>query len=141
MWQNCFKSTVIYLFFLYTEFDEILHNLFSFLMEFGIASPVHPILWIQQLYEAAPVLLPDFFFFFFVWSEVFVSLQDGIFLQDSQEETSSWLWLQSPRHGVTSVPPPDLHPSTKGGIPKSSSCHPFVPVKWYYIPLILWLTV
>lgn len=64
MWQNCFKSTVIYLFILYTEFDEILHNLFSFLMEFGIASPVHPILWIQQLYEAAPVLLPDFFFFF-----------------------------------------------------------------------------
>lgn len=68
MWQNCFKSTVIYLFFLYTEFDEILHNLFSFLMEFGIASPVHPILWIQQLYEAAPVLLPDIFFFFcMVW--------------------------------------------------------------------------
>lgn len=68
MWQNCFKSTVIYLFFLYTEFDEILHNLFSFLMEFGIASPVHPILWIQQLYEAAPVLLPDFFFFFFFYA-------------------------------------------------------------------------
>lgn len=63
--QSCDKialNLLLFIFYLYTEFDEILHNLSSFFNGIWLASPVHPILWIQQLYEAAPVLLPDCFF-------------------------------------------------------------------------------